>query len=88
MKNLSQNEKTFLAICIGWAFLHVIFLAIGWEGDYHETFWPFEAKISLQRGQNAMSETYDISEFLVYAGGPAVAFFIHRLINDDSNRRG
>ena len=79
MKNLSKNEKLYLAIYLGWAFLHLVFLVIGWKGNYHSNgFWPF-----LQVGNNEIHNIYDLSEFLVYAGTPAVAFFIYRLINND-----
>jgi hypothetical protein len=81
MKDLSQNEKVFLAIYLGWAFLHLVFLSIGWEGSYQQRFWPFFER---KDWANTIRMTYDISEFLVYVGTPAVAFFIHRLINNES----
>jgi hypothetical protein len=75
----SKNEKTMLAIYIGWAFLHLVFLVIGWSGIYHRYFWPF-AEYSQY---NKIGKAYDLSEFLVYVGGPVVVYVIYRLINNE-----
>jgi hypothetical protein len=74
----SKNEKTILAIYIGWAFLHLVFLAMGWGWVYvNESFWPFE--------DNSI-RAYDLSEFLVYVGGPAVIYVIYRLTNNEPKK--
>lgn len=78
MKNLNQNEKVFLAIYSGWALLHLVLLSMGWEGAYHRRFWLFFEK---HDWENTIEEAYDLSEFLVYVGAPAVAFFIYRAVN-------
>jgi hypothetical protein len=77
----SKNEKTMLAIYIGWAFLHLVFLAIGWSGRSHSYFWPFSDDDNY--GRNDISVIYDLSEFLVYVGGPVVVYVIYRLINNE-----
>ncbi len=78
---MSKNEKTILAVYIGWAFLHLMFLAIGWNGCCHGEFWPFGNEWVVN-GHNEIGEIYDLSEFLLYVGAPAVIFVIYRLLNN------
>jgi len=86
MKNLSKDEKLFLAFYSGWALLHLVFLAMGWKGDHHsDGFWPFGNESSWD-GDNKITRIYDLSEFLVYVGTPAVAFFIYRVVNSDGKK--
>jgi hypothetical protein len=61
--------KKYLGYYIIWAFLHLVFLAIGWNGEYHDKFWPSgDSYYSIKR-------VYDFSEFLVYVLGPVVLLF-------------
>jgi hypothetical protein len=84
MKNLSQGEKVYLAICLGWAFLHLVFLCIGWgyysSVFFKEEFWPFGNKYRC--GDCIIRSIYDVSEFLVYVGTPVVAFLIYKLVHN------
>ena len=50
-----------------WSFLHLVFLVLGWNGERHQYFWPFE--------HTGIKEAYDLSEFLVYAVGPVILIF-------------
>ena len=49
----------------------LVFLAIGWNGDRHEYFWPFGDS----NYYNTIKDAYDFSEFLVYVLGPIVLLF-------------
>ena len=82
MGNENKDELNIFAYYIGWAFLHLVFLAIGWNGDDHELFWPFQSTY-VSKGE--IIEAYDISEFLVYVIGPVVLFFIWAMVSDDEN---
>jgi hypothetical protein len=81
---MSKIPKTLLAIYIGWVFLHLVFLSIGWNGADHSYFFPFAGEQTYSG--NELKDAYDISEFLVYVGGPAVIFVIYRLINNEPTK--
>jgi len=69
MKN--GTIKKILGYYVFWCFLHLVFLAIGWNGDRHEYFWPFGDS----NYYNTIKDAYDFSEFLVYVLGPIVLLF-------------
>ena len=84
-----MNENKIKAVYIGWAFIHLVFLTIGLNGKGHDSlgysskayryFLPFgEGDYSIYRN---ILGAYDLSEFLVYAGTPAVVYFIYKLLN-------
>ncbi len=60
--------KKYFGYYLLWSFLHLVFLAIGWNGDYHQYFYPFNGTSYSGSIENA----YDFSEFLVYVLGPIV----------------
>lgn len=84
LKSMNKENKTLLAVYIGWTFLHLIFLILGWNGGkgYHSMFWPFYKTRYYHSFENTISKAYDFSEFLVYVGTPAVIFIIYKLITD------
>ena len=63
--------KKYIGYYSLWAFMHLVFLAIGWNGDYHEKFWPFQGSSY----SGSISRAYDFSEFLVYVLGPIIIIF-------------
>ena len=65
---LNGQIKKYLGYYILWTFMHLIFLVLGWNGEYHEEFWPF----SDDNYKNTINKAYDFSEFLVYVFGPIV----------------
>jgi hypothetical protein len=79
MENKDEDFNKLLGIYLGWAFLHLVLLTIGWNGDDHELFWPFQSTY-VSKGE--FKEAYDISEFLVYVIGPVVLIFILALFDD------
>ena len=70
--NLPPQVRKILGYFIGWAFIHLVFLSLGWSGKKHDDFWPF--------GFYGLIESYDMSEFLVYVLGPIVIFYVLFLI--------
>lgn len=74
MKNRNMNFnpllKKYFGYYILWSFLHLVFLAIGWNGDNHDFFWPFS-----DRYRSGIKDAYDFSEFLVYVIGPIVLLY-------------
>jgi len=78
MENKDEDFNKLLGIYLGWAFLHLVLLTIGWNGDHHDNFWPFQG----YRWMGEFKEAYDISEFLVYVIGPVVLIFILALFDD------
>jgi hypothetical protein len=81
MKNLSKDEKKYLGYYLGWTFIHIILFTVGWKGKYHDKFW-----VPLIDDGITIKKAYNITEFLIYVGTPAVAFYIHRLINSNSKK--
>jgi hypothetical protein len=71
-----EQYRILLAIFIGWVFIHAVFLTIGLQGSNYSGFWPFAKNFFGE--SRSIGEVYDFSEFLVYAGGPAVAYFIYK----------
>ncbi|MBU3714103.1 MAG: hypothetical protein FGM46_04065 [Ferruginibacter sp.] len=69
MKN--GTIKKIFGYYIFWCFLHLIFLAMGWSGDSHQNFWPFEG----DSWSGTIKQAYDFSEFLAYVLGPIVLLF-------------
>ena len=76
-----KTKNTLLAVYIGWAFLHLIFLFLGMSGNGHDGFWPFSESERFRSNNEGISGTYDFSEFLVYSGSPLVIYFIYKLLN-------
>ena len=64
--------RKIFAFYILWVFIHIVFLSLGWAGEYHDEFWPLT--------HSNLINSYDVSEFLVYAIGPAIIFFVLYLI--------
>ena len=90
--NTNPLFKKYLGYYMIWAFLHLVFLAIGWNGDYHEYFWPFSGNSY----NCTIKKAYDFSEFLVYVLGPIVLLFglsyiiegdLEKKIDDEIKRR-
>jgi hypothetical protein len=65
---MKGDVKKYFGYYLMWTFLHLLFLVIGWNGDYHEYFWPFTGS----EYSGSIKNAYDFSEFLVYALGPIV----------------
>jgi len=76
MKN--GTIKKIFGYYIFWCFLHLIFLVLGWNGDSHENFWPFQGG----NYSGAIKESYDFSEFLVYVLGPIVLIVSFSFISE------
>ena len=76
---LKANKKKIKAVYIGWAFIHLVFLLIGLNGAGHLIFFPFHYYDDSIYEKIAYA--YDLSEFMVYVGTPAVVYFIYRLLN-------
>ncbi len=70
MKEFFKKNRKFSAIYLVWFFTHVAFLLVGStnsESSYKEDFWPFYNNYNC-----SLPKCYDLSEFLVYAIGPAI----------------
>jgi hypothetical protein len=74
--NSNPKFKKYFGYFIIWSFLHLVFLAIGWNGNHHDQFWPFTGTSY----SGSMEKSYDFSEFLVYVFGPIVLLFATRFI--------
>ncbi len=71
MKELFQKQKQFLSIYIAWFFLNLVCLFVGFSSSsdsYRDEFWTF-LNDEYNQGMS-LSNTYDLSEFIVYAFGP------------------
>jgi hypothetical protein len=66
--NTNPLLKKYLGYYMIWSFMHLVFLAIGWNGNNHEYFWPFSGNSY----SGTIKKAYDFSEFLVYVFGPIV----------------
>jgi hypothetical protein len=80
LKKLSKKEKTILSILLGWLFLHVVLLIVGiTQNDYYwgpsntPYFWPFD--------EPGIGNSYDFTEFLVYAIVPSISFFVYVILS-------
>ncbi|MHA8075555.1 hypothetical protein [Aquirufa sp. TARAVU-A1A] len=74
--------KKYIGYYSLWAFLHLIFLVLGWDGTNHYYFFPFESSY-YSSNPFEVRENYDLSEFLVYVLGPLVLIFATNLIAAD-----
>jgi len=80
---LFQKQRQFISIYAIWFFLNLVCLFIGFtkDSDYNrEEFWPFTDSKYV-----TLAESYDISEFLVYAIGPLVIWFAYINFTKDDN---
>lgn len=86
MKDLFQTQKKIISIYVVWFFVNLVWLFMGFTGgNYNDYFWPFTEYCSSHRFGNGpltydrytLSQTYDFSEFLVYAISPLVAWFVY-----------
>jgi hypothetical protein len=81
MKELFQKQKQFLSIYIAWFFLNLVCLFVGFSSSsdsYRDEFWPFGESSSA-----TLSRSYDLSEFIVYAFGPLVVWFVYNNFKKD-----
>ena len=78
--NTNPLFKQYFGYYIIWTFLHLVFLAIGWNGSYHDYFWPFGGS----KYSGTLKEAYDFSEFLVYVIGPIALIIGFTLISEGS----
>lgn len=73
MKELLQKQRQLLAVYAVWFFINLVVLFMSFVGrgsSYCKSeFWPFDAC--------DLTESYDFSEFLVYAIGPAILIFAY-----------
>jgi hypothetical protein len=92
--NMNTNPllKKYLGYYMIWSFMHLVFLAIGWNGNNHEYFWPFSGNSY----SGTIKKAYDFSEFLVYVFGPIVLLLalsyiieggVEKKIDDEIKRR-
>jgi len=83
LKSMNKETKTFLAVYIGWTFLHLIllFLGMGECEASQKFFFPFSCGGKYSYCGTLIS-IYDFSEFLVYVGTPAVIFIIYYLTKE------
>lgn len=86
MKN--KNDKIFIAIYIGWTFLHLVFLYIGRNSSFREEFWPFAQTrpwyyegIYTGMQEFTLENSYDFFEFIIYVGVPGISFIIYKLLS-------
>lgn len=77
---MKLSKKTWDLYLI-WVFIHFILLILPKDEAafyyQHRQFWPF--------GEGSYSETYDISEFLIYSSVPLVIFYAQKLIKDENS---
>lgn len=72
MKELLQKQRQLLAIYLVWLFLNTVVWALS-DGFWSEKFWPF--------GGEALLQSYDFSEFLVYGIGPAILILAYLMFS-------
>jgi len=76
---LKANTKKIKAVYIGWSFIHLVFLLIGLNGNGKEYFLPFgDGDYSIYKN---IRYAYDLSEFMVYVGTPAVVYIIYKILS-------
>ena len=73
------SNKKLLAIIILWTFLNIIFLSISHADYYKSDLWSFT--------KNDLTETYDITEFLLYVFGPIVIATTYSLFKNNENEK-
>lgn len=73
MKELLKKQRQLVAVYAVWFFINlvVLFMSFVEKGSNYckRQFWPFDAC--------DLTESYDFSEFLVYAIGPAILIFAY-----------
>ncbi len=72
MKELLKKQRQLVAVYAVWFFINlvVLFMSFAEKESYcKKKFWPFDAC--------DLTESYDFSEFLVYAIGPAILIFAY-----------
>ena len=73
MKELLKKQRQLVAVYAVWFFINlvVLFMSFVEKGDDYckRKFWPFDAC--------DLTKSYDFSEFLVYAIGPAILIFAY-----------
>lgn len=72
IKNLTQKERTIVAILTGWTLLHLVLVFI--SDGRTRYFWPFDTEPQLRAD-------YDFSEFMVYGIIPWVIFIVYKFLN-------
>ncbi len=72
MKELLQEHRRLIAVYLVWIFINIIILQISFGESERAYFWPFDGG-----DLTGLDDTYDFSEFLVYAIGPAVIFIAY-----------
>ena len=82
---MSKRQNIVVACLTVWTFLHLFFLVLGIQnGDkpyYEKQFYPFEYHWEVYVEDHSLSESYDITEFIVYVGAGWVAFFVYWLLS-------
>ena len=80
---MKKINKTFLAVFIGWTFIHLVLLFLGMGGCEASQNWFFPFSKGAEYSYcGTLISIYDFSEFLVYVGTPAVFFIIYKLITN------
>jgi hypothetical protein len=74
MVDFSKNERILIGLYLIWFFIHTGLLTFTSEESLvANLFWPFNS------GKESFVDTYDITEFLIYAGSPLVMYICYRL---------
>ncbi|MES2848158.1 MAG: hypothetical protein V4685_03830 [Bacteroidota bacterium] len=84
MQNFSKAERIAVALYFIWFFLQLALFFYADEDPDNALFWPFTS------GDKALKSTYDVLEFVVYAGAPLIFFIAYRIVfgNDRETSSG
>ncbi len=74
MQNFSRLERIAAAFYFIWFFVHLGLFFYSEESPYNAMFWPFSSE------GKSFTVTYDVSEFLVYIGGPLILFIAYKIV--------
>jgi hypothetical protein len=74
MQSFSKAERIAIALFFIWFFLQLALFFYADEGPENNLFWPFTS------GDKALKSTYDVFEFIVYAGAPIIFFIAYRIV--------
>jgi hypothetical protein len=74
MERLTRTERIIASCYCIWFFVHLCFFFYAKEDADSSVFWPFTKK------DQSLYNTYDIFEFLIYAGVPLALFIVYKIL--------
>ncbi len=79
MENILKN-KPLIAIIFLWTFINILFLSFSQaDADFYKgDLWPFTV--------HKLSQTYDLTEFILYVLGPIIIGFVYSLIKSKNEK--